>query len=147
MTHDDTAELNATLKLGRSWLDKIGCRPEWSSEEFISAVNAEKISAEAKAAIVFTLKYKGEQAIAEGDALIAETDVMQAKFDLGQQWLDHIGYDTDWTTGQLIDAIDREGINNDAAEAMIFTLEYKAAVFSTRSTELRKLARNAVAAT
>lgn len=112
----------AKLKLGRSWLNKINYRPEWSNAEFIAAVNRENVSAEAKAAIVFTLKHRGEQAIAEGDALIAEGEALEAKFDLGEQWLDHIGYDPEWTNEQFVAAIDREGMSPQALAAIQFAL-------------------------
>lgn len=128
MTHDDTAELaelNAKLKLGRAWLDTIGYRPEWSNEEFISAVNLENMTAEAKAAIVFALKHCGEQAMAEADALVAEGEILEAKFDLGQQWLAHIGYNPEWTNEQFIAAVAREEASPEALEAIQFALRRK----------------------
>jgi len=66
----------AKLELGRQWLTKMKYLTEWSNEQFIDAVNREGMSPEAKAAIVFTLKYYAAQAFAEGDALIAEGEAL-----------------------------------------------------------------------
>lgn len=128
MNYEDAAELaelNGKLKLGRMWLDKIGYRPEWSNEEFISAVNLENMTAEAKAAIVFALKHCGEQAIAEGDALVAEGEMLEAKFELGSKWLAHIGYNPEWTNEQFRAAVAREEASPEALEAIQFALRRK----------------------
>jgi hypothetical protein len=67
-----TLEETEKLELGRKWLAHIDYDPEWSNDEFLSAVAAAKPSTEARAAMVFALRTTGEALIAEGYALISE---------------------------------------------------------------------------
>lgn len=70
----------------------------------------------------------------------------RAKLKLGTRCLADIGHKPEWTGMQLIEAIDRTGVSDEAADAIIFTLEHRAAQLTAESNELRNFSRTRSAA-
>lgn len=60
----------------------------------------------------------------------------QAKLELGTRWLADIGHKPEWTGIQLIEAIDRAGVSDEAADAMIFTLGHMANELNAEAAEM-----------